>query len=115
MLKIERDKVYVTGNGKQVRVVCVDNTTIPRFPVIGVCEESGDILTYTSEGRSWDDGVSGFDLVREVKEKKVLYLNIYPDSHTFGVYASKQMADAFASKSRTACIRVEYEEGQFDD
>lgn len=115
MLKIERDKVYVTGNGKRVRVVCIDNTAVPAYPVIGVCEEGGDIDIYTPDGQRWNDSISGGDLLREVKEKKVLYLNLYPNNTTIGVYLSKQKADKRASNFRTARIRVEYEEGQFDE
>lgn len=113
MLKIERDKVYVTGHGKRVRVVCADNNSMPNFPVIGVYEESGDISAYTSEGHFWDDGVSGFDLVREVKEKQVRYINIYPNNEIS--HNSRQTADDCAIHGRLARIRVEYEEGQFDD
>lgn len=113
MLKIERDKVYIDGRGRRVRAVCIDNTTMPGFPVIGVCEESGDILTYKSEGHRWHDGGSGYDLVREVKEKKVRYINIYPKKEAF--HNSRQAADDCAGHNRLACIRVEYEEGQFDD
>jgi hypothetical protein len=113
MLKIERDKVYVDGYGNRFRVVCADNTAILHLPVIGVCEESGDILTFTAEGHRWLDGVSGFDLVHEVKEKHVRYINIYPNNEIS--HNSRQTADDCAIHDRLARIRVEYEEGQFDD
>lgn len=113
MLKIERDKFYVDGKGNKVRVVCVDNTAILHFPVIGVCGGSGDIFQYTSEGHRWLDGVSEFDLIREVKEKQVRYINIYPRNEIS--HNSRQTADDCAIHDRLARIRVEYEEGQFDD
>lgn len=113
MLKIERDKVYVTGHGKRVRVVCVDNTAGGgEYPIIGV-GDNGDLCSYTSEGHRWLDGVSEFDLIREVKEKKVRYINIYPNNEIS--HNSRQTADDCAIHDRLARIRVEYEEGQFDD
>lgn len=113
MSKIERDKVYVDGYGKRVRVVCIDNTAVPHYPVIGVCEEGGDIFTYTSEGQVRHNATSTSDLVREVKEKHVRYINIYPNNEIS--HNSRQTADDCAIHDRLARIRVEYEEGQFDD
>lgn len=114
MLKIERDKVYLNGHGEKIRVVCVDNFANPGYTVTGIREDDGSVWCYTAEGQYYRGHQSGFDLVREVKEK-VLYLNLYPNNTTFGIYASKQQADDCASKFRIACVRVEYEEGQFDD
>lgn len=115
MLKIERDKVYVDGNGIEVRVVCVDNTWNKEFPVIGICRDGG-LWVYTTEGRAYSHGESSLDLVREVKEKKVCYINVYPDGSF--LHASSPRADEAAPSvtcRRIARIRVEYEEGQFDD
>lgn len=54
-----------------------------------------------------------------VPEKRVGYLNIYGDSYPPAavtvMHDSKLAADCAGYRGRTACIRVEYEEGQYDD
>ena len=114
MLKIERDKVYIDGRGQRHRVVCVDKMTgNANYPVIAV-NDTGDIYTFTSEGMFQIDGRSEYHLVCEVKVKQVRYVNIYPNGTVFD-HKSKRDAENGAGTSRLACIRVEYEEGQFDD
>jgi hypothetical protein len=114
MLKIERDKVYIDGCGNRFRVVCVDATTeADGYPVIGI-SDAGGVSTFTSEGMFQIDAQSERDLVREAKEKQVRYINIYPDGTAFA-YKSQRGAELCAGTSRLARIRVEYEEGQFDD
>jgi hypothetical protein len=110
MLKIERDKVYIDGRGQQYRVVCVDGGAY--FPVIAV-NDNGDVYTFTSEGAFYTRADTELDLVREVKEKQVRYVNIYP-THV-SPYVCKLDAEDCAGTGRLACIRVEYEEDQFDD
>lgn len=53
-----------------------------------------------------------FDSVKyRVKpEKRVRYVIVYPSANT-----TREMADRNAGIDRTECVRVEYEEGQFDD
>ena len=113
MLKIERDKVYIDGRGQRFRAICVDATTeADGYPVIGI-NDDGNIRTFTSEGVFQIDHQSERDLVREVKEKQVRYVNIYP-THV-SPYVCKRDAENGAGTGRLACIRVEYKEGQFDD
>lgn len=111
MLKIERDKVYIDGRGQRYRVVCVDGGA--NFPVIAV-NDNGDVYTFTSEGAFYTRADTDLDLVCEVKVKQVRYVNIYPNGTVFD-HKSKRDAENVAGASRLACIRVEYEEGQFDD
>lgn len=110
MLKIERDKFYIDGRGEKIRVVCVDAST--EYPIIGV-GSNGETFAYTAEGRYFSEKPSEYDLVREEKEKKVRYINIYPNNEIS--HNSRQTADDCAIHGRLARIRVEYEEGQFDD
>ena len=53
------------------------------------------------------------DLV-EVKEKHVLWLNIYCQ-HKDDTWISKEEADKYSADERFARIKVTYEEGQFDE
>lgn len=50
-----------------------------------------------------------------VPEKRVFYVNVYPEQRNNISHPSRDQADKYASPRRTACIRVEYEEGRFDD
>lgn len=86
------------------------------YPIIGFIADNEDIQTWTKDGVFHIGNSSNhLDLV-EVKEKIVNYFSIY----SIGVFSSRTRleADLLAKKSiyrRFACIRVEYEEGQFDE
>lgn len=55
--------------------------------------------------------------------KTVMWLNVYPTTgfyesfFKYGAYPypSREVADRAAADGRIACIRVEFEEGQFDE
>lgn len=47
-------------------------------------------------------------------EKRVAYVNIYPNGMNVH-HSTREDADLNASKKRSGRIRIEYEEGQFDD
>ena len=50
----------------------------------------------------------------EIKPKvHVRYYNMYQEYSSS--HPSREKADSYAYNSRIACIRVEFEEGQFDD
>lgn len=54
------------------------------------------------------------DQYRIKPEKIVEYQNKYP-SIGYSKYASREIADQHASDRRIACVRVEWEPGQFDE
>ena len=50
----------------------------------------------------------------------VYYINMYPNQHLLVSYScqchkSREGADEMAGDSRIACIRIEFEEGQYDE
>ena len=55
--------------------------------------------------------------LENVPEKHVRYFNvyIYGDTEVSRLKESRARADAVASNGRIACVRVEFEEGQYDD
>lgn len=62
-------------------------------------------------------GIS-YPTVRKIKIKPVrreVWANIYENGSVFTLYESRKKADAGALPGRTACIRLQYEKGQFDD
>jgi hypothetical protein len=102
--------------GHRCRVFCTD---LPgEYPVVVAVEDwDGDWLieTYTLDGRLVAEQKS--IRIRNVPEKGVRYLNVYPDETQIGNYAyfSRGEADRSACKDRIACVRVEYTEGEFDE
>lgn len=55
--------------------------------------------------------------LENVPEKHVRYFNVYTygDGKISRLKESRAMADAVAGNGRIACVRVEFEEGQYDD
>lgn len=55
--------------------------------------------------------------LENVPEKHVRYFNVYktPDGEMSWLKESRARADAVAVNGRIACVRVELEEGQYDD
>lgn len=104
--EIRMDKKYTYRNGEVARIICID-APHSSWPVIAL-DTSGIITRHTDMGISNKDLI--YDLI-EVKEKKVLWLNVYEDTG----YSLKKFADGMAMDGRLARIKVEYEEGQFDE
>jgi hypothetical protein len=48
-------------------------------------------------------------------EPVVRYANIYPSMRDSGLHLTRELADNRACHSRIACIRIEFEEGQYDE
>ena len=79
--------------------------------LLGVCGGSSrrEAMRWYSDGRVCRLSSNGHDLM---PQKKVAWLNIYPEGVVYGEYESKACADMGACPDRIACIRVEYEEGE---
>ena len=116
---IDITKKYKTKTG--LDVVLVSDKGRGEYPIIGFVEFVGydeDVQTWTKNGVfHLGNNFNHLDLV-EVKEKKVAYLNI----EKIGLcgykvlgYGSRQTADFESKENRIARIRIEYEEGQFDE
>lgn len=114
-MKLEVGKTYRTKDGVKVRVV--GEMKGGSFACIMEHDrEEETVEEYFAGGRFYQDGdESMFDLVEEVKPKKVAYLNVYSDDDAlFYSHTSRVHADIGSHNGRSACIRVEYEDGQFD-
>lgn len=112
---IDIKKKYKTRSGLDVRLV--SDQGHPDWPIVGYVDNCREPVCWDSEGlyigtSEPDD----FDLV-EVKEKKVMYVNVYSDDNCCYMHESKEKADLEKDyqRIRVSCIRVEYEEGQFDE
>ena len=68
------DKKYKTGDGRDVRVLCVDSG-IEGLPVVGVIDRSG-IASFTKDGKYWSDiGEFHDDLIEvpELQDKQLVW------------------------------------------
>lgn len=118
-LKIEAGKKYRTRGGDEVEILRTDLKGA--MPVVGVVTFASDGRqageTWYSNGESYlsVNGTGNLDLISEIKPKRVVWLNVYPDDNGGFYYDSRAEADDLASPDRIACLRVEFEEGQFDE
>jgi len=110
---IEINKKYRYRNGEPARIICVDRPH-EKFKVISM-SDSGRLEFHDEDGLcDFSNFNHLYDLI-EVKNKKVLWLNVYHDLED--VYAHERMisADYDPKENRISRIKVEYEEGQFDE
>ena len=72
-------------------------------------------IKFDLDGKSMEPKYEYLSLIN-IPEKHVRYINIY-DDHESALYESRKNADNGKAKfqDRIACIRIEYEDGQFDD
>lgn len=116
-LKIEAGKKYRTRGGDEVEVLRTDVNSDES--VVGIVTHKDDgsqwVAAYFSDGRYFLYGDSPADLISEIKPKQVMWANVYVcpafDTH----HSSREDADKYAGTGRIARVRVEFEEGQFDE
>ena len=102
-------KKVVTRDGKAVRVVCFDMAGT-EFCVLALIPRQStreSLGCYTAKGKFSGSEESSIDLFM-ASEIEVRWVNIYPQLTDYA-FVTKEKADSFASPSRVACVRVEYE------
>jgi len=114
-MTVDKNKTYRTHSCLQVRIyeICDDGP----YPVHGAILGDDGVWRATSWTLRGAINLGGFtnnDLV-EVRQKRVAYMNAYPDDRDPVVHDDRASADRFARQGRVARVRIEYEEGQFDD
>ncbi len=126
MDKIEVGKKYLMRNGSTARVIATDRVNSDGRSISGLYlyNDNEWAISWRADGSasattSRDE--SDFDIVKEIKPKEVGYMNVYPSSHSSHIavaeiiWPTRAKADDVRRSKRLACIRVEFEEGQFDD
>lgn len=118
-LKIEAGKKYRTRGGDEVEVLRTNINSDDSVVGVITFKEAGDqsIATFKESGSYLESEAHRFDLISEVKPKRVVWLNVYPGGHAYW-HSSRVEAEKGAGAGahrRIACIRVEFEEGQFDE
>jgi hypothetical protein len=112
---IDFTKPVQTRDGRKVRILCTDRKD--NRPIVGLVPGNGDEQIYSWHAcGNYVSNEHCLDLIN-VPEKLVAYVNMYPRNGMFSVEVSptKPHADSVATSERIACIRVEYEVGQYDD
>lgn len=105
---------YVTRGGDRAYVIGeIPREVVTLYTYIGLSED-GRTLTWRCGGTQFGEYETALDILHKVKEKKAVWVNAYADE-TFRVHGSKECADINAENDRVARIKVEYEEGQFDE
>ena len=110
-MNIDMNKKYKTRSGLPVRILCTNAGG--KYPIAGLIDNKS-VFQWLPNGRCAFSSQSDNDLI-EVKEKKVMWVNVYKNGST-AVYLSRVHADdcqhAFGSGNRIACVKVEYEDGE---
>jgi len=113
MIDINKKYRYAGDGYGTPRILCIDRQSEDgNFPVVSMdiyggfyCHQENGVCIYDRK----------FDLI-EVKDKKVLWLNVYNSPFEGFIYREKERADDESyDEERIARIKVEYEKGQFDE
>jgi hypothetical protein len=121
-LELEAGKKYRTRGGDEVEILRTDlNSVNPVLGILTVCDGTQSACEWAFNGAFWFDGPQDdMDIVSEIKLKRVVWLNVYEGDEGALFYPSRQQANCWhehhgKGDNRIACIRVEFEEGQFDE
>jgi len=111
---ISMNKKYQTRDGQPVELLTTRSRESRKWPVMGYIGDCKWVTFWGPEGIHDVNGVrSNLDLV-EVKPKRVLWLNVYPDGDSSS-HESREDADECAGARRIARLKVEFGEGRFDE
>ena len=104
-MTIDFTKPVQTRDGRKVRILCTDGPG--DTPIIGLVDGNSYPSIWKEGGKH---ASSPTDLVN-VPETRVVWVNM---SSVVKRHSSRKDADWWGDENREACIRVEYEVGQFD-
>ena len=113
---IDINKKYQTRGGRPVELL----TTNARGerPVVGYIGDWDNLIRWSLDGTNNSYSyLKAFDLVEvkpKPKPKRVMWLNVYPDDDAY-MPRTRKDADDSSRGGRIACLKIEFEEGQFDD
>lgn len=108
-------KPVQTRAGDSARIICTDR--VGTRPIVALVKQDNteSVSTYTKDGFAYCGESNPNDLVN-IPEKRLVWLNVYPND--IGAHLSRAKADANAGSERTAYICVELPDnykGRFDD
>lgn len=85
--------------------------------IVAIVPESDHVLavTYHENGRLTLGGAEIASMVRKIKPKRVRYVNVFDDGVSCLTRSDADNHPDINAEARIACVRVEFEVGQFDD
>lgn len=109
---IDIRKTYKTRDGRPVELL----TTNARgaWPVIGYIGDSEGLRRWSHDGTNYNFSRTDALALVEVKPKRVMWLNVYPNGAT-PAYRTRPDADGRRFDGCIACLKIEFEEGRFDE
>lgn len=108
---------HVTRDGRTARIICTDTKGSQGETIVALVADKNGIESprnFFQSGHYLDAyAENDLDLINAPapKRKFVRWVNMYEHTATVFTYEKKEIADRDASAHRTACIRVEFEEG----
>lgn len=114
-MKLDLTKPVETRDGRKARIICTDFKRENRPILAAIADHNGIESTdyFWENGQLYGCSDEPGDLVN-IKEKHEVWINIYPNNSAH-VDRSRDRADYHAADNRTACIKITYEDGQFDE
>lgn len=106
---IDWTKPVQTRDGRSVRILCTDGC-VNEWPIVGYIGKDVMPTAWRPSGSVGQPTAKYSGDLINVPEKRVAWVNIYANQSP-----TRQHADDVGHSSRIACIRVEYEVGQFDE
>ena len=109
---IDVNKKYRTRDGRPVELI----TTSARgaWPVIGYIGDSEGLRRWSHDGTNYNFSRTDALALVEVKPKRVMWLNVYPSGNGV-VHESREDADEGRMENRIARLKIQFEEGQYDE
>lgn len=101
-------KPVQTRCGYPARILATD--VRGKFPVIAAVEKGGTETVFQFGLDGDCDETTRLDLIN-IPQKHVRWVNVYA-TRADAVHKSKDLADAYCSHDRIACIRIEFQEGE---
>ena len=107
----------VTGNGRNVRILCTDAKSGYNHPILTLVEESNgseSIVSYTENGQFYSNTYTLTEDLFFAPEKHEGWINVYkagntPHSDTC-IWPTKEAAKEWANDDYVATVKIEWEE-----
>lgn len=109
--KFELGKIYKTRKGEYAKLIHIfGRERDSEFKLLWVV--GGIHFTTTLSGHFWMNEEGSNNDVLPPKLTGTVWVNIEPSWSPGRLYESRELADEYAGSKRTACIEVQWEEGQ---
>jgi hypothetical protein len=105
---IDKNKHYRTRDGREVRIYATDGVNGNRVHGAVYHQKAGwEHRAWFPDGRHGACDAHPLDLI-EVRPRiqREVWVNVFPESVSWALFASKELADKYAHDDRIACVRL---------